>query len=57
MMQSKDFAPPENPDPQSVEYCTEIELGCASILESFFGSFCSQKEQFLPTTNIADKNK
>jgi hypothetical protein len=28
------------------EHCTEIELGCASILESFFGSFCSQKEQF-----------
>jgi hypothetical protein len=28
------------------EHCTEIELGCVSILESFSGSLCSQREQF-----------
>jgi hypothetical protein len=37
------------------EHCTEIELGCVSILESFFGSFCSQKEQFYPAPSTVCK--
>ncbi len=39
------------PPKKQGEYCTEIELGCVSILESFFGTFCSQKVQYPPVAN------